>query len=264
MLLRCCLCEHKRLVIKSVLFKTHILLIILNYFAGFLFLSLGGRIKRLRPSLFVAVWPSLDARRLLDVISVWLSHLWGGSKSRVNDHNHTWLPICQFLPNLSRLVSSGWSEYRSHGMDLSTSVFALELWQNFNLWCFCGYFLPKQWSGGCKPCITPLYFITIVISDYLILITIPLKHHMHTPKKFTSKCKTISNYVETQAEHKAIFQALNFCLKLHYTEINMWQNQRFPHTNLTFTLGLAQRCTVTAEQSWGHKVFQGFVGSYLN
>lgn len=92
---------------------------------------------------------------------------------------------------------------------------------------------------------------------------------MNNPQKFPSKYKTISNsnsyhHEGTQADHKAIFEALNLCLKLHYTEINMWQNQRFPHTNLTFTLGLAQRCTVTAEQSWGHKVFQGFVGSYLN
>lgn len=84
-------------------------------------------------------------------------------------------------------------------------------------------------------------------------------HHRQRLTNLQQNC----HYEETQAGHKAIFEAPNLCLKLYYTEINIWQNQRILHTDLTFTLGLAQRCTVTAEQLWGHKVIQAFVGSYL-
>lgn len=85
------------------------------------------------------------------------------------------------------------------------------------------------------------------------------RHHRRRLTNLQQDC----HYEGTQAGHKAIFEAPNLCLKLYYTEINIWQNQRILHTDLTFTLGLAQRCTVTAEQSWGRKVIQAFVGSYL-
>lgn len=84
-------------------------------------------------------------------------------------------------------------------------------------------------------------------------------HHRRRLTNLQQNC----HYEGTQAGHKTIFEAPSLCLKLYYTEINIWQNQRILHTDLTFTLGLAQRCTVTAEQSWGHKVIQAFVGSYL-
>lgn len=157
-----------------------------------------------------------------------------------------------------------------------TSDFALEMWQIFKLGGFCGWFQWQRGSGRCKQCIKPLHFITTVISDEVLqllylanvwhsenshpnvrhfiqcFIQIKLSfirneadscHHRRRLTNLQQSC----HYEETQAGHKAIFEAQNLCLKLYYTEINIWQNQRILHTDLTFTLGLVQRCTVTAE-----------------
>lgn len=58
---------------------------------------------------------------------------------------------------------------------------------------------------------------------------------------------------------RASFEVMQLCLKLYYTEINMWQDLRIPHIGLTFILGWPMLHHECRTVKWGHRFFQPFI-----